>query len=320
MRVLHPDRGLAYLCQLLGKSRQSYYKGQKAKDDRIAFECIVSELVVELRDELENQKLGTRKLLPLIQEELDRQGLTIGRDRLFDIMDYYGLKVRRKRRRRSPQTTDNTHQYRRYPNLIKSKEVEQSEQIWVCDITYIRLKDGRFMYLSLITDMYSRKIVGYQLHESLSAEGPTRALMMAIANREYPQRTLIHHSDQGVQYCSYDYINTLKHNGMPISMASKGSPHENAMAERMNGILKQEYGLGKSIDSAEKARSMVDSAVAAYNTKRPHQMLAGQTPDQVHQHDKTMDMLETSQACEGPEVSNIPTVSSGADSVVLKPD
>ena len=319
MRALHPDKGLAYLCQLFGKSRQAYYKGQKVKDHRIVFEEVVSELVVELRDKLENQKLGTRKLLPLIKEELARQGLTIGRDRLFDIMNLYGLKVRRKRRR-SPRTTDNTHQYRRYANLVKDNPIKQAEQAWGCDITYIRLKDGRFMYLSLITDMYSRKIVGYHLHESLSAEGSIRALMMAIANRQYPQRTLIHHSDQGVQYCSYDYINTLKNNGISISMAAKGSPHENAIAERMNGILKQEYGLGIPLPSPEKARSLVDSAVVAYNAKRPHQMLEGQTPEQVHQHDKTMGIVKTSQAWEGPEVSNIPTVLPGANRVVLKKD
>ena len=141
------------------------------------------------------------------------------------------------------------------------------------------------MYLSLITDAYSRKIMGYRLHEDLSVEGSMKALMMAIGNRQYVKHKLIHHSDQGVQYCAHSYVNMLKTQGIAISMASKGSPHENALAERINGILKQEYGLGKVIESEGKARQMVDHAIASYNSKRPHQSLQGQTPEQVHDAD-----------------------------------
>lgn len=283
MRVLHPDRGLAYLCQLLGKSRQAYYQGQQTKNNRLAFSEVVAELVAEIRDRVGNQRLGARKLLPLVNEQLKKQGLSVGRDQLFQIMDAYGLKVRQ-RRRRKPRTTDNTHGFKRYPNLTETLELERSEQLWVSDITYVKVKE-KFMYLSLITDAHSRKIIGYRLHEDLSAEGSMKALMMAVGNRQYPKRKLIHHSDQGVQYCTHNYVNMLKTNGIAISMASKGSPHENALAERINGILKQEYGLGKTIDTEDKARHLVDAAVESYNVKRPHQSLDGQTPVQIHNAD-----------------------------------
>lgn len=280
MRVLYPDRGMAYLCQLLGFSRQAYYQGQQTKNNRLAISQIVAELVSEVRDQIGNHKLGARKLLPLINEQLDKKGLRIGRDQLFDIMDSYGLKVRR-RKRRKPGTTDSTHGFKRYPNLIKNIDLKQPEKVWVSDITYVRVKD-KFMYLSLITDAYSRKIMGYRLHEDLSTEGSMKALMMAISNRQYTKHKLIHHSDQGVQYCAHNYVNMLKTQGIAISMAAKGSPHENALAERINGILKQEYGLGKVIESEDQARQKVDAAIASYNCKRPHHSLEGQTPDQVH--------------------------------------
>ncbi|WP_420575372.1 IS3 family transposase [Ekhidna sp.] len=271
---------MAYLCQLLGFSRQAYYKGHQRSTDRAAFYTIVAELVTEIRARVGNQRLGSRKLLPLLNEQLSKQGMSVGRDQLFDIMDSYGLKVRR-RYRRKPRTTDSTHGFRRYPNLVKSVDIKHSEHVWVSDITYVKVKD-RFMYLNLITDAHSRKIMGYRLHEDLSVEGSLKALLMAIGNREYPHRKLIHHSDQGVQYCSHMYVNQLKTQGIAISMASKGSPHENALAERINGILKQEYDLCKAIDSEEKARQLVEVAVASYNTRRPHLSLQGQTPEQAH--------------------------------------
>ena len=291
MRVIYPDTGLAYLCQLLGRSRQAYYQGQQIKDSKLAFATIVAELAAEIRDRVGNQKLGTRKLHALINEQLSKQGLSVGRDQLFHIMDSYGLKVRQ-RKRRKPATTDNTHGFRRYPNLMKSLDLSHSEQLWVSDITYVRVQD-KFMYLSLITDAYSRKIMGYRLHENLSVEGAMKALMMAIGNRQYIKHKLIHHSDQGVQYCSHTYVNMLKTQGISISMAAKGSPHENALAERINGILKQEYGLGKVIENQDKARQMVDHAIASYNCKRPHQRLDGQTPEQVHGADNwKQDLVE----------------------------
>lgn len=288
---MYPHTALSHLCGLLGFSRQAFYKSMQSKASRLSLHAIVAELVSEIRLRIGNEKLGSRKLLPLVNEQLVKQGLSIGRDQLFDIMDTYGLKVRR-RNRRKPRTTDNTHQFKRYPNLIKNLELTQPEELIVSDITYIQVKE-RFMYLSLITDSWSRKIMGYCLHPDLSTDGPLHALLMAIANRMYPNRKMIHHSDQGVQYCSHSYINMLKANSLIISMAGKGSPHENALAERVNGILKQEYGLNKTIESPEKAVRMVELAVESYNSKRPHNSLNGQTPEQVHGNDKRKEDLNS---------------------------
>ncbi|WP_258102386.1 IS3 family transposase [Marinoscillum pacificum] len=281
---MHPQIGLSLLCGLLGFSRQAFYKSIQSKTSRLSFHAIVADLVVEIRSKINNEKLGCRKLHPLINEQLSKQGLSVGRDQLFEIMNTYGLKVR-SRKRRKPCTTDNTHGFKRYPNLIKDMVLLKSEQLMVSDITYIRVKE-KFMYLSLITDSWSRKIMGYCLHKDLSTEGPMNALLMAVANRSYPNRRLIHHSDQGVQYCSHSYISMLKTNSITISMASKGSPHENALAERINGILKHEYGLNKIIESEERARRMVELAVESYNSKRPHNSLSGLTPEQAHSADK----------------------------------
>ena len=280
LRVLHPGISLANLCQLFGKSRQGYYQSRQFQLDRSSLDAIVSQLVIELRIKIGNHKIGGRKLLPLINEQLAKSGLQIGRDRLFDIMEANDLKVRRRKRKR-PITTNSRHGFKRYNNLIKNLAIKQAEQVWVSDITYIHVA-GKFMYLSLITDAYSRKIVGYCLHEDLSTQGTLQALLMALTNRYYPNRSLIHHSDQGTQYCSHQYVSMLKTHDVAISMAHKGSPHENALAERVNGILKQEYGLGKSIDNQQKAIQMVNKAIESYNCKRPHNSLAGQTPNQIH--------------------------------------
>lgn len=297
MRLIYADKSVAYLCQLLGKSRQAYYQGLQTLDSKIAFGNIVAELITDIRTQIGNQKLGARKLLPLVNEQLDKQGLSVGRDQLFHIMDHHGLKVRQ-RKRRVARTTDSTHGFKRYPNLAKSVDCKQAEQLWVSDITYIRVGE-RFMYLNLITDAYSRKIMGYCLHPDLSVDGSVNALMMAFGNRQYPKNKLIHHSDQGVQYCSHTYINVLKTHGIAISMASKGSPHENALAERVNGILKQEYGLNKVVDNEKKANQLVDLAVASYNQRRPHHSLQGQTPEQIHSSDKWKQDLEDHKSNKG---------------------
>lgn len=291
MRVLYTGRGLACLCQLLGYSRQAYYKVKKHREDKAAFYTIIAELVTEIRTEIGNYKIGTRKLLPLIKEKLEKSNLSIGRDQLFEVMEQYGLKVRQRRRRR-PRTTNSEHGFVRYPNLVKNIELTQAERIWASDITYIKVKNY-FMYLNLITDCYSRKIMGYCLHEDLSAEGTLKALMMALSNRQYPTRKLIHHSDQGIQYCSQGYINMLKTNSLLISMAAKGSPHENALAERVNGILKSEYQLGNLIENESKALTKVDQSIASYNLKRPHNSIGGYTPEQKHNEDNWKQDLES---------------------------
>jgi transposase InsO family protein len=294
MRVIYPDRGLACLCQLLGYSRQAYYKVKKNSEDKAAFYSIVADLVTEVRTEIGNFKLGARKLLPLINEKLDKSAQTIGRDQLFEVMELHGLKVR-KRKRRRPSTTNSEHDFGVYPNLIKHLDLQEAERVWASDITYIKVKD-RFLYLNLITDCYSRKIMGYCLHPDLSAEGTLKALMMALGNRQYPSRKLIHHSDRGIQYCSQVYVNMLKTHGISISMAAKGSPQENPLAERVNGILKDEYDLGKPLDNDVKALLKVENSIGSYNMKRPHNSLEGDTPEQKHNEDIWKQDLDTSRS------------------------
>jgi len=292
MRVIYPDRGLALLCQLLGYSRQAYYKVKKHLEDKAAFYAIVAELVSEVRTEIGNFKLGARKLLPLINEKLGIDTQSIGRDQLFEVMELYGLKVR-KRKRRRPNTTNSEHNFGVYPNLIKHLDIQEAERVWASDITYIRIK-GRFLYLNFITDCYSRKIMGYCFHPDLSAEGTLKALLMALGNRQYPIRKLIHHSDQGIQYCSQVYINMLKTHGIAISMSAKGSPQENPLAERVNGILKDEYGLGKLLDNEDQALQKVETSIGSYNQKRPHNSLDDDTPEQKHNEDNWKQDLDAS--------------------------
>lgn len=280
MRLIYPDKGLSTLCRLFGKTRQGWYHWHQSNTSHALLEAIIVKLVKEIRKDIGIQKLGARKLLPLINEQLAKNELRIGRDYLFDVMERNGLKVRQ-RKRRKPQTTDSTHGFRRYPNLVKELEIHRPEQVWVADITYLTV-GGHFMYLSLITDAYSRKIMGYCLLGDLSTQGPLRALLMAFSNRLYLDQVLIHHSDQGVQYCSQEYVNMLKTQGVKISMTHRGSPQENAIAERVNGILKGDYNLNKSFESPQHAEEAVQKAVESYNCLRPHDSLNGMTPQQVH--------------------------------------
>lgn len=292
MRVIYPGSGLARHCQLPGYSRQAYYKVKKNREDKSAFYVIIAELTTEIRTEIGNFKIGARKLLPLINEKLGKNSQSIGRDQLFEAMELYGLKVR-KRRRGTPRTTNSAHGFAVYPNLIKNVDLQQAERLWASDITYIRVKD-RFHYLNLTTDCYSRKIMGCCLHPGLSAEGTLKALMMALGNRQYPTRKLIHHSDRGIQYCSQGCIHMLKTNGISISMAAKGSPQENPLAERVNGILKGEYDLSKSLEDEQKALLKVADSIASYNLKRPHNSLGDHTPEQRHGEDNWKQDLDRS--------------------------
>jgi putative transposase len=286
---MYPSTGLAILCRLFGKTRQGWYQWAAGLDESVLFESLIVQMAIDIRQQMNNLKLGTSKLLLLINDQLAKQSMRIGRDRLYGILREAGLLVRR--RKRSISTTYSNHMLRRYANLIKDKVLTAPEQVWASDITYVRLKQG-FAYLSLITDVYSRKIMGYCLHPTLSALGPQRALMMAFTQRIYPKSELVHHSDQGIQYCSYEYVQLLKSNGISISMSKKGSPQENAIAERVNGILKQEYSLGKTFASIEEAQKVVQLGIDSYNEKRPHRSLDMQTPNQVHQQLCAQEVLQ----------------------------
>ena len=279
MKEYSPSAGLGGLCRLFGKSRQAYYKQQKSdKRDDMAQELIIKR-VKEIRDQM--PRIGTRKLYHLLAEPLLGHGITIGRDGLFDLLANHGLLVRR-RKRRKIYTTNSNHRFKKYPNLIRDLEVVRPEQLWVSDITYIRQQNG-FSYLSLVTDAYSRKIVGYCLYPTLQKEGPGKALDMALTSRMQRSDLLIHHSDRGIQYCSDGYTNVLQNEKISISMTEKGDPYENAIAERVNGILKSEFGLDKCFDNYQAALAQVDKVVPIYNQQRPHSSCNYLTPAQAHQ-------------------------------------
>ncbi|WP_429265339.1 IS3 family transposase [Mucilaginibacter sp. 3215] len=215
--------------------------------------------------------LGTRKLLHMLIPEMEKHEIKMGRDLLYDLLRFHGLLIRR--RRRMVKTTDSHHWLRKYPNLIAHLSLSAPEQLWVSDITYIRTLEG-FSYLSLITDVYSRKIVGYALHPSLEAVGCIAALEMAVDSRtRIPPFILIHHSDRGIQYCSQNYTALLNEDRIAISMTQSGSPYENALAERVNGIIKNEFFPKKVYQNHKEAKKSISVIIGNYNEQRPHASL-----------------------------------------------
>lgn len=218
----------------------------------------------------------------MLNEPLKQHRIKIGRDKLFDLLASHQLLIR-KRKRKRPATTDSNHPFRKYPNLIKDLSVGCANQLWVSDITYISLSGNRFCYLSLITDVYSRKIVGHCLYPTLKKEGPLQALRMALSTREGSVfYKTVHHSDRGIQYCSHDYIKELVAADISISMTENGDPGENAIAERVNGILKTEFLLDQQFSSYQQALTAVEAAIRTYNQARLHASRNYQTPDQVY--------------------------------------
>ena len=217
-------------------------------------------------------------------QPLRTNGIKIGRDKLFTILRNHKLPIDRKRG--NPKTTQSNHWFRRYPNLIKKLEIAQSEQLWVADITYISVGYD-FNYLSLITDAYSKKIMGYCLHPYLSNDGCIEALKMALSNRILPT-SLIHHSDRGVQYCSYDYVFLLKEHSISISMTESGEGYDNQIAERINGILKTAFNLHQIYKSRTDALLAVKRSINAYNNFRPHMSCDFLTPVEADTTDQML--------------------------------
>jgi putative transposase len=224
-------------------------------------------------------RLGTRKLYFLLEEEFKKEGIKIGRDGLFTLLREECLLVLKKKRYTI--TTNSKHWMRRYPNLIKDIIVERPEQVWVADITYVPVAKG-FNYLHIVTDAYSKKIMGFNLSPSLAPIETKQALDMAIKSRSYTGE-LIHHSDRGLQYSSAVYTDCNKDNNIKISMTENGDPYENAVAERINGILKDEFGLDEVIPSAEIAEKLIKQSIDIYNTQRPHLSNSYRTPQEMHQ-------------------------------------
>lgn len=270
------SRSIQTLCSLLGYSRQAYYKFVKhAEKEALQHDLILQE-VLKIRKPL--KRLGTRKLLFKMEGFLREHHIEIGRDAMFDLLATHKLLIR-KRKRRVPVTTFSDHRMRKYPNLIVDLIPTAPNQLWVSDITYITLKDN-FAYLSLITDAYSRKIVGFYLSETLSADGCIKALQMALKNNPQLGR-LIHHSDRGSQYCCADYVSIHDKHFIKISMTQSGDPLENAIAERVNGILKDEL-LEKIYINYQKAKQAIAAAISIYNYQRPHSSIDMLTPIEAH--------------------------------------
>ena len=265
------------ICTLFGVSRQAFYDAQKQEQKASVAEMIVLCLVRELRTIM--PMIGTRKLLYELQLPLKEHGIKMGRDQLFELLRFNGLLIRK--RRTYVQTTNSYHWLKKYPNHAEHLILNASEQLWVSDITYIRTLQG-FNYLSLITDAYSRKIVGHCLYPTLEAIGCIGALEMAIQSRNKDCK-LMHHSDRGIQYCSYNYVELLKMNLITISMTQSGSPYENALAERVNGIIKNEFYPKRIYQNHEEAKSILASNIEVYNNRRPHASLNYLTPSAAHE-------------------------------------
>ena len=258
-------------------SRQNYYKVRRVRSRRGVDEQLVLELVK--RERCLQPRLGTRKLLHILSDEFYAASVRMGRDRLFDVLRRYKMLILRRRGFR-PRTTDSRHRFGFYDNLLKDAILTASRQAVVSDITYIRTDEG-FMYVSLVMDAYSRAIVGYDCSGSLAVEGALVAMRMAIKQLG-GRKNVIHHSDRGLQYCCGEYVGLLKGSGLSISMTQENHCYENASAERLNGILKQEYGLGNCFSRKSEVAGALREAVELYNWRRPHQSLGYRVPMEVH--------------------------------------
>jgi len=272
---------LSSLCTLLGYSRQAFYGNQT---HRLQLKC-EAELIIQqvLKHRKLQPRLGTRKLIVILQDFIKDHNIKLGRDGLFDLLREHQLLI--KRRKRIVQTTFSKHWYKKYPNLIRQYEALAPNCLWVSDITYIILSEG-FAYLSLITDAYSRKIIGFYLSKTLEAIGCINALQMAIDDCS-DVKQVIHHSDRGVQYCSFNYVEILQSHHIKISMTENGDPLENAIAERVNGILKEEL-LERKYSDFKTAKKDVAKAIVIYNSLRPHSSCDMLTPQIAHMQKGTL--------------------------------
>lgn len=265
-------------CELFGYSKQAYYKHRKHGISSETQSLKIKELVLNIRSKL--PRVGTRKLHYMLKESLSRENITIGRDGLFRLLRSEGLLL--ERMKRYTVTTNSKHWLRKYPNTTKGIIPSRPEEVWVADITYIDTLDG-FRYLHLITDAYSKQIMGFEFSNSMEAVYTNQALEMALGQRKYPEHNLIHHSDRGLQYCSKLYTTTLEKHGVSISMTENGDPYENAVAERVNGILKSEFGLSERFEDEAQCRRQIKESITLYNSLRPHLSCHMLTPVQMHQ-------------------------------------
>ena len=275
---------------MFGISRQAYYKRIHAEIGRAARNSVAQAMVQKVR--LTQPKIGTRKLYYLLKQPLAQAGLKMGRDALFDALRRAHMLIHPRRCYRK--TTDSKHWLHKHPNLLKDRpKPTMAEQVWVADITYIETKQT-VGYLSLITDAYSRRIMGHHLHSSLHTDGVLCALRMALKQRR-TDRAPIHHSDRGLQYCAGPYQQVHQRHGVACSMTDGYDCYQNALAERVNGILKTELLTAIPLD-LNQAATMIDQAVDIYNRHRPHQALKYKTPDAVHRASVASELRVTKKA------------------------
>jgi len=279
IKAKEKSKGFASLTSMthcFGLKRDAYYKYKSRADKRLELEQQILNIVRKRRKSLPRE--GVRKLKKSLDGEFTKANLKVGRDTLFSVLRKHNMLTLRKKY--SARTTNSLHRFHKYKNIVKNVEVTRPNQVWVSDITYIRTVKG-FCYLALITDMHSRKIVGYDLSDSLELKGCVRALKKAIYQTKNIKQ-LIHHSDRGIQYCSNVYTQILKGNKIGISMTEENHCYENAMAERVNGILKDEFYLDQTFANVAHAKRAAKNAINLYNEIRLHLSLDFKTPNMVY--------------------------------------
>lgn len=281
MKDLYSNMALAKLCKWFGITRQAYYKFNK----QIVKESVEEELILKEVANIRklHPRMGTRKLYLKLQDFMNEHQIKKGRDALFNLLANNKMLI--KKRKRKVYTTNSFHWLKKYPNLIKNFTPTKPNQVWVSDITYWKINNEKFVYISFITDAFSHKIVGFHVADNLAAIETIMALDMAINELNNKPNELTHHSDRGVQYCSGNYVKKLENNSIKISMTENSDPYENAIAERINGILKDEYLYNYQVDNLFEATNKLKEAVDLYNNDRPHNSVGNYTPNQVHNGD-----------------------------------
>jgi len=279
MKEYFPRIGLAKLCGWFGVTRQAYYKNNWEGVTITLEEELIIQQVKAIRKN--HRVMGGRKLYDLLRPFIAEHRIKIGRDALFRILSANGLLVRKRKSR--VRTTNSYHWMKKYPNIIKGVVLTAPNQLWVSDITYWKITTDQHLYISFITDAYSHQIVGYHVAESLATIETIQALNMALSTlKNTTELNLIHHSDRGLQYCSNAYVSLLKKRNIQISMTESGDPLDNAIAERINGIIKEEYLLNHVVKNLKQAKQLLKSVINLYNTERPHMSIGNLTPDTIH--------------------------------------
>lgn len=284
MKDKYQHKRLVLFCRLFGVTPQAFYQhGWRRETISIEIDLTLKQ-IKNIRQC--HPALGGRKLYELLHPFMMEHGIKMGRDALFELLAQHRLLI--KRRKRVIATTQSYHRFLKYPNIIRNIELTHTNQLWVSDLTYYKIKN-KPVYISFIMDAYSKKILGYQLAENMEAIHTQKALKMALKNNPLPAaHNLIHHSDRGTQYCCDEYIKILKKRNIQISMTENGDPLENAIAERLNGIIKEEYLEHYQYKTIQELQCKLDQSVNYYNNQRPHLSCTMMTPGHVHKNNFTI--------------------------------